>query len=279
MVFQLEPAPDRVPLLTVEKKFSPADGGWSSKKLCDIATVTSNGNRTLKLAYLGSQPGFVRVISCPLQKSKFGEETLVVRAHNSGIACIGFSRSGKYLATASELGTVVRVFFVESGKLLQEFRRGMQRATVYDLRFSFDDKVLLVSSSSKTVHLFDLSHSLPTVQNTESDYGELVVIDSEDLEPPEIALAVNNGQSYTRNISSLVNNYFNASLPASVKLQHSFAQIKVNCDSGYFTTFFIEHHVDTIFAVLTSQKSLTKYLVNPSLQTVVALSGAESYKV
>ena len=46
----------------------------------------------------------------------------MIPAHESSLAALNFNPSGTRLATASEKGTVIRVFSVEDGARLVEFR-------------------------------------------------------------------------------------------------------------------------------------------------------------
>ena len=80
---------------------------------------------------------------------------LMIPAHDSPLAAIAFNPSGSKLATASERGTVIRVFSVSDGARLIEFRRGVKRcATVYSLAFSQDSEYLALSSNTETIHIF-----------------------------------------------------------------------------------------------------------------------------
>ncbi|KAG9343715.1 hypothetical protein JZ751_013093 [Albula glossodonta] len=67
----------------------------------------------------------------------------MIPAHDSPLAAITFNASGTKLASASERGTVIRVFSIPEGLRLLEFRRGMK-------------------SNTETVHIFKLEHSSPS---------------------------------------------------------------------------------------------------------------------
>lgn len=81
----------------------------------------------------------------------------MIPAHDSPLAALAFSPSGKELATASEKGTVIRVFAVADGSKLFEFRRGVKRCvSISSLVFSTDATFLCCSSNTETVHVFKL---------------------------------------------------------------------------------------------------------------------------
>lgn len=87
----------------------------------------------------------------------------VISAHASHVAAIAFSASGTSLASASERGTVIRVFSVPDGVKLFEFRRGMKRyVSISSLSFSADTQFLCASSNTETVHIFRLEHHSPS---------------------------------------------------------------------------------------------------------------------
>ena len=81
---------------------------------------------------------------------------LVIEAHKSSLAAITLSNDGSLLATASDKGTIVRVFAVDSGVKLYQFRRGTYPTKIYSLAFSSDNQYVLATSSSETVHIFRL---------------------------------------------------------------------------------------------------------------------------
>ena len=53
-----------------------------------------------------------------------------ILAHNSPVAIMTFNAAGSLLATASAKGTLIRIFDCNSGKLLFELRRGLERAFI-----------------------------------------------------------------------------------------------------------------------------------------------------
>lgn len=83
--------------------------------------------------------------------------TSMIPAHTGQLAAIQFSPSGTRIATASDKGTVIRVFSVADGTRLYELRRGLKRtADIYSLSFSPCGHFLACSSNTETVHVFRL---------------------------------------------------------------------------------------------------------------------------
>lgn len=80
----------------------------------------------------------------------------VIEAHKSALAAMCLSSDGKLLATASDKGTIVRVFNVETGVKMFQFRRGTYPTTIYSLNFSKGNNYVIATSSSGTVHIFRL---------------------------------------------------------------------------------------------------------------------------
>ncbi|KAK9703032.1 hypothetical protein QE152_g29568 [Popillia japonica] len=81
----------------------------------------------------------------------------MIPAHDSPLAAIAFSPNGTRIATASEKGTVIRVFSVSDGTKLFEFRRGVKRCVaISSLVFSMCSNYLGCSSNTETVHIFKL---------------------------------------------------------------------------------------------------------------------------
>ncbi|XP_030840067.1 WD repeat domain phosphoinositide-interacting protein 2 isoform X2 [Strongylocentrotus purpuratus] len=122
----------------------------------------SINNDNCYLAYPGSsQIGEVQIFDTVNLQA-----VTMISAHNSPLAALAFDTSGTKLATASEKGTVIRVFSIPDGKKLFEFRRGVKRCvSINSLAFSADSIFLCASSNTETVHIFKLE--LPKEKPTE----------------------------------------------------------------------------------------------------------------
>ncbi|PIK51224.1 putative WD repeat domain phosphoinositide-interacting protein 3 [Apostichopus japonicus] len=87
--------------------------------------------------------------TCFNSKGTFGD--IGPRGH---ACCLTFNHQGTRLATASEKGTLIRIFDTSSGTQLQELRRGSGSAAIYCISFNQDSSLLCVSSDHGTVHVF-----------------------------------------------------------------------------------------------------------------------------
>ena len=81
----------------------------------------------------------------------------LISAHDSPLAALSISPCGGRVASASEKGTVIRVFSAADGRRLYELRRGLARTvSIYSLAFSPCGAFLACSSNTETVHVFRL---------------------------------------------------------------------------------------------------------------------------
>ncbi|XP_033749748.1 WD repeat domain phosphoinositide-interacting protein 2-like isoform X1 [Pecten maximus] len=113
----------------------------------------SINNDNCFLAYPGSnQIGEVQIFDTMNLRA-----VIMIPAHDNPLAALAFNNQGTKIATASEKGTVIRVFSVPEGQKLFEFRRGVKRcASIHSLAFSIDSMFLSASSNTETVHVFKL---------------------------------------------------------------------------------------------------------------------------
>mmetsp|Transcript_25129 Transcript_25129/g.34469 ORF Transcript_25129/g.34469 Transcript_25129/m.34469 type:complete len:310 (-) Transcript_25129:241-1170(-) len=73
---------------------------------------------------------------------------------NHQLSAMALSSNGLLLATASELGTVVRIFTIPMGTTVCTLRRGSYPTTIYDIAFNARATRLAVSASTGTIHIF-----------------------------------------------------------------------------------------------------------------------------
>ena len=78
---------------------------------------------------------------------------------------------GGKLATASYKGTIVRVWDVATSQNIYEFRRGVERANITCLAFSWDDQWISCSSDKGTTHIFYLENEAKDKQNKNKKSG------------------------------------------------------------------------------------------------------------
>lgn len=116
-----------------------------------IYALSPNLNATF-LAFPDRSKGYVRIKSydSPIN-------TPLINAHDTLIACLALNIDGTLLATASEKGTVIRVFKVVDGTFALELRRGSEKADINCIAFDSSSKFISCSSDRKTIHIFSLT--------------------------------------------------------------------------------------------------------------------------
>ncbi|KAK5111713.1 hypothetical protein LTR85_011758 [Meristemomyces frigidus] len=115
------------------------------------------------LALPAQTPGQVQLI--PLN----GGSKRVLRAHNSPLRCLALSDDATLLATASEQGTLLRIFNTRTTDQLAEFRRGVDHAVIFSLAFSPGNRWLACTSDKGTLHMFDLRPPDPAIAAAEQE--------------------------------------------------------------------------------------------------------------
>jgi hypothetical protein len=93
-----------------------------------------------------------------IQSAEF-PEAVSVAAHQSALALLSTDSAGTVVASASEAGTVVKVWQSRDGTLLHELRRGVHPTQISCMTFRDDARYLAVASASPTVHVFKLDGS------------------------------------------------------------------------------------------------------------------------
>ena len=103
-----------------------------------------------------------------LKDSHKKEESKIIPAHESNIAYITMNNYGTILATASDKGTIFRLFNVSTGELITELRRGKKNAKINCLAFNANTDLIGCTSDKGTVHIFDV-HEVNKILEVEED--------------------------------------------------------------------------------------------------------------
>jgi WD40 repeat protein len=88
-------------------------------------------------------------------------KTQMVPAHETSISAIALNSDGSRLATASEQGTVIRIFNTSTGKPLQELRRGKDRYNIPSV-ISLSYPLFLIHVTVYSADIFSINFNVTT---------------------------------------------------------------------------------------------------------------------
>lgn len=115
-------------------------------------SISSNDEETKVVASCSSEPGKIDIYRCGSSQKP---TKISIFAAKHSVTLMKFSPDSNLIATASEKGTLIRVFDSNNGSPLSIFRRGiLSPASVLDICFSPNNSDLIAISSNATVHLF-----------------------------------------------------------------------------------------------------------------------------
>ncbi|KAF9430226.1 WD repeat domain phosphoinositide-interacting protein 3 [Podila epigama] len=156
----------------------------------------------------------------------------IIPAHTSPLFCLVTNVDGTKCASASDKGTLIRVFDTGTSKLLHEFRRGVDRAEIYSIAFNSDSTRICAGSDKGTVHIFNLDGASPGTRvyhggmgspSAGPHYGEVI------QSPHHLPQTSGNRQSSLAFMKDLLPKYFSSAW--------SFAQFKVAADCRCICAF------------------------------------------
>lgn len=146
------------------KKLSTFETVDNEKGICALCPSSTNS----LLAFPGRKPGHVQIVDIGEAK----KSSSIIQAHETDLRCISMNLEGTKIATASVKGTLVRVFDVQNGQLLNELRRGADTSDILSIAFNYDSTRLCVSSDKGTIHVFNLESRNKT--SSFSMFGDVV---------------------------------------------------------------------------------------------------------
>jgi hypothetical protein len=132
-------------------------------KLLDQITTVSNPKGLVSLcpdknnvlAIPGLAKGSIRIELYDISKAT------LIKAHDADLAQFTLNYDGSRIASASEKGTLIRLWNCYTGEPLRELRRGMDRADIYCICFNSTSTYLACSSDKGTIHIFSLTGAPP----------------------------------------------------------------------------------------------------------------------
>lgn len=127
------------------KELSSYETSPNPKGLCGLCPSPT----CALLAFPGKSIGYVQIVNLNSDKPPSP-----IGAHETQLSCISLNQQGTWLATASEKGTLIRVYCTETLSLIHELRRGLSSANVFCINFNHDSSLMCVSSDHGTVHIF-----------------------------------------------------------------------------------------------------------------------------
>ncbi|CAM1506308.1 Fc.00g059490.m01.CDS01 [Cosmosporella sp. VM-42] len=105
-----------------------------------------------KLAFPGRTAGQIQLVELATGNVS------IIPAHSSSLKAIAISPDGELMASASEMGTLIRIYSTSNGARIAELRRGIDPATIFSLAFSPNGTMLACTSDKSTLHVFDVPH-------------------------------------------------------------------------------------------------------------------------
>ena len=145
---------DRIFVVTEDKIYA---FNFNTLELLDTIETKNNTKGIISISVKGNT-----IIAYP-DKNEIGsvkvkdydkQSEITIKAHKGPINCLQLNKDGTILATASDKGTLIRLFDTATGEPIQELRRGTENADIFAISFDDSNKFLAVSSDRKTIHIF-----------------------------------------------------------------------------------------------------------------------------
>lgn len=88
---------------------------------------------------------------------------IVIHAHDGSVSYMAMNREGTLIATASDKGTIIRIYRCIDGVFLQEFRRGKEKAEISYICFDAASKLMAATSDRGTIHIWSMGSCIKTM--------------------------------------------------------------------------------------------------------------------
>lgn len=134
--------------------------GSNELGLCDLSFTLDKPFLLTKT----KKKGNVKVIN--FKERDEAQEVGNIQCHDNDIRTMRMNKDATKFVTTSELGTLVRIWDMETMNKIKEYRRGSDYANIQSVYFSDDSKFLIVSSDKTTVHIWSLTDEYKNTKST-----------------------------------------------------------------------------------------------------------------
>ena len=165
------------------------------------------------LAYPSKNRGKIQIKN--YDKSK----DILVDAHEKNIAIVTLTYNGDLMASATEMGTIIRIFDTNNGSLLKEVRRGKEKALIKYICFDESNILMAASSTRGTVHIWSVASNLKSNEENEKAKDKDNKIELSEKQENEEIKKIQNRKSFLSLIPNLFGDFFNS--------EWSFAQVRI----------------------------------------------------
>lgn len=143
----------------------------NARGLCEVSPLASSEKQIL--VFPGRKNGSVQLVDLSTTEPGMSSAPVTISCHQTELACLAINQQGTMIATASQKGTLIRVFDTTKRLQLVELRRGSDPAMLYCINFSHDSDFLCCSSDKGTIHIFALKDTHLNRRSTFSKMGFL----------------------------------------------------------------------------------------------------------
>ena len=163
-ILNLKLRKDKIVVICLDKiyvfslsSFESIDIIETGENIHGVIGINYNIDNTI-IAYPDKKKGKIKI------KNYEKTTNILVDAHEKLIGNIVLTINGDLMASATEMGTIIRIFNTENGTLLQEVRRGKEKAHIKCICFEQNNGYIAASSSRGTIHLWSLSTALKSLK-------------------------------------------------------------------------------------------------------------------
>ena len=99
------------------------------------------------------------------------DSIITIEAHEKKVEYISITTNGEFLASATQNGSVIRIFNTENGELLQELRKGIDKSEIKCISFSYNNRLMACSTNKGIVHVFSLDPAFSKIVKKKDEIG------------------------------------------------------------------------------------------------------------